>query len=78
VGQSGGIWGEEISHTQPSRQKFFITTFIYIDNMHETLFSLILSGTLLGGIFFYLHSLVVKIKNIIIKKKEKPPIEWTD
>lgn len=46
--------------------------------MHETVFSLILSGTLLGGIFFYLHRLVVKIKNIIIKKKEEHPIEWTD
>ena len=46
--------------------------------MHETVFSLILSGTFLGCIFFYLHSLVVKIKNVIIKKKEKPPIEWTD
>lgn len=46
--------------------------------MHETLFSLILSGTLLGGIFFYMHGLIVKIKNIIIKKKEKPPLEWTD
>jgi hypothetical protein len=81
VGQNGMKWEgmgqRDIPHTTV-KNKIFYNNSIYIDNMHETLFALILSGTLLGGIFFYMHGLIVKIKNIIIKKKEKPPLEWTD